>query len=196
MCLLSCESIKELHLCTRRSFVKLPKITLASLETLIMDSMGVTQSVGHWVSKYFPSLKCLSLKNVTSHHPLNICISSLENLMISDDCIWHIKIWTEKLQNLDFCSGSLTNYHKSKERKVEISAPNIQTLTWKGVPRRFSCREELRGLQRAIISAEEWRKDSKADVNCARLVELLQGVRWARHLHLDSWILKVSTCYN
>ncbi|KAK4284497.1 hypothetical protein QN277_001322 [Acacia crassicarpa] len=179
-------------------WVKLPVMKLASLETLYMQHVETEDSVGEWVSQSFPSLKSLFLSyikvamNSTKELELTIRSSCLEVLSMDQCCAFKVvRITTENLRALTYgiCFPGHCHHHYDMAKKddeifVEISAPNLQSLFWKGAPTRL-CYDErtFKNLHVATITHLRFQ-------NLNLLIQLFEAVRWARLLHIDTDMLK------
>ncbi|XP_028780592.1 putative F-box protein At5g38390 [Neltuma alba] len=182
------QSLKVLKLNMRGlAWVKLPEMMkIASLETLHMRFIKTEDSVGEWVSESFPSLKTLFLCSITaraSAKQLELAIGSscLEDLTIQYCCNFKaVRIITENLRAL--------SYKVDDEIVVEISAPNLQRVSWRGaLPRlRYDARRTFKSLDVAVMTHLKFR-------NLNLLIQLFEAMRWAKLQHMDTYMLKVSS---
>lgn len=144
--------------------MKLPEIKLASLETLYMRCVLTNDPIGEGVSQSFPSFRRLSLIHInmeedfmkTKQHDLTIRSSRLEDLAIHDCCIYEIvRVITQNLRGfscvcteLYFCAHAFWD----QEYLVEITAPNLQSLTLEGLPERLCCEGTFKNLNLVVVT--------------------------------------------
>ncbi|KAI9109358.1 hypothetical protein K1719_019412 [Acacia pycnantha] len=173
--------------------VKLPKMKLASLETLHIKCIRADASFQKWISQSFPSLKHLilqKLNNWAGERDFIIESSSLEYLAIHD-CSWFhsVRIITENLHTLNFYFGDISE-HDISSCQLETSAPNLQSLTWVGHADRNRLHhdeEVFQNLQIATIPRLLIMRESNYCVVC----ELFNTIRSARELHIDTEVLQL-----
>ncbi|KAI9109578.1 hypothetical protein K1719_019632 [Acacia pycnantha] len=173
----------------------LPKMKLASLETLHMKSFGADDSLDEWISQSFPSLKHLSLQQIINwadKQYFTIQSSSLEDLeILGCSCFKLVRLITENLRTLDcFIDFDDVPEHETKFI-LENRAPNLQSLTWVGAADPISYRlhhdeETFQDLQVTTMRRSFIIKESNVNL----LIQLFKAIPLARELHIDIEVLK------
>ncbi|KAE8008962.1 hypothetical protein FH972_005420 [Carpinus fangiana] len=148
LCVLGCNSLRQLKVDAGDGFVKLPSSYFAAtnLQTLTLGPVRIEKgcNVGELLSS-FKSLKRLRLDKISGIKSMTFTSPSVETLLLTtyDDELCNISILQEKLQNL-FMLWS------SNGKSLTINAPNLKKFYWEGYAvDYYNCSRDLSHLLHA-----------------------------------------------
>ncbi|KAI9109422.1 hypothetical protein K1719_019476 [Acacia pycnantha] len=185
------ESLKVLKISMEQfntAVKQLPKMKLASLETLHIKWIGADASFPKWISESFPSLKHLFLQKIIyckGEEDFIIESSSLKYLAISH-CSWFLflRLLTPNLHTLNCCFG------KYSWSRLQSSSHSLQSLTWVHGADRNRLHHDEEVFQNLQITTTIPRLVIMGVSYDCVLAPLLDTMRSARELHIDTEVLQ------